>query len=273
MEPIRLLGPWDFPSKNTEVDCHFLFQGSFLTPRSNPCPLHLLYWQSHLGNPKNPKLPLNKDLGNYFCHLFLDLLKKGLIKTGLSVSRVMCLKGALLICIIGQSLEHTLFQNVTQENRQDTNKRGICRMKCANHSFICSAFREINSLLPFQDLPFMYPFAKLIIFKWLHVFHPTVGVFSFSNLFYNFLVSIWNCFLERFSVLSFLLTYIKFIISIHWDMQFVKLKSCFECVCLCMPLTQREHFGDQRYILSNLALYPSSDSASNISHEMTFKIQ
>ena len=56
-------------------------------------------------------------------------------------------------------------------------------------------------------------------------------------------------------------------------MQFVRLKSCFECVCLYMPLTQREHFGDQRYILSNLALYPSSDSASNISHETTFKIQ
>ena len=212
MEPTRLLSPWDFPGRNTGVDCHFLFQGIFLTPRYNPCPPHLLYWQadslplSHLGNPKSPKLPLNRHLGNDFCHLFLDFLKKKLIKTGFSVSRVMRLKGGFLICIIGQSLEHTLFQNVTQENRQDTNKWGICRMKCANHSFICSVFREINSLLPFQDLPFMYPFAKRIIFKWLHVFHRTVGVFSFPNWFYNLWVSTWNWFLERFSVLSFVLT-------------------------------------------------------------------
>jgi len=26
-EPIRLLCPWDFSGKNTEVDCHFLLQG------------------------------------------------------------------------------------------------------------------------------------------------------------------------------------------------------------------------------------------------------
>ena len=98
MEPTRLLGPWDFPGRNTGVDCHFLFQGIFLTPRFNPCPPHLLYWQadslplSHLGNPKSPKLPLNRHLGNDFCHLFLDFLKKKLIKTGFSVSRVMRLE-------------------------------------------------------------------------------------------------------------------------------------------------------------------------------------
>ena len=28
--------PWDFPSKNTEMGCHFLLQGIFLTQRSNP---------------------------------------------------------------------------------------------------------------------------------------------------------------------------------------------------------------------------------------------
>ena len=31
MEPARLLHPWDFPGKNTEVGCYFLLQGIFLT--------------------------------------------------------------------------------------------------------------------------------------------------------------------------------------------------------------------------------------------------
>ena len=39
----RLLCPWDFPSKNTGVDCHFLLLGIFPTQESN---LGLLYcWQ------------------------------------------------------------------------------------------------------------------------------------------------------------------------------------------------------------------------------------
>ena len=38
--PARLLCPWDFPSKNTGVGCHFLLQGIFLTQGSN---LHLLF--------------------------------------------------------------------------------------------------------------------------------------------------------------------------------------------------------------------------------------
>ena len=33
--PVRLLCPWDFPSKHTEVGCHFLLQGIFLTQGSN----------------------------------------------------------------------------------------------------------------------------------------------------------------------------------------------------------------------------------------------
>ena len=50
----RLLCPWNFPSKNTGVDCHFLFQGIFLTQGPNPCLLHLLNWQADfftLGSP------------------------------------------------------------------------------------------------------------------------------------------------------------------------------------------------------------------------------
>ena len=37
--PCRLLCPWDFPSKNTGVGCHFLLQGISLIQRLN---LHLL---------------------------------------------------------------------------------------------------------------------------------------------------------------------------------------------------------------------------------------
>ena len=37
----RLLCPWDFPSKNTGMSCHFLFQGVFQTQELNPC---LLPW-------------------------------------------------------------------------------------------------------------------------------------------------------------------------------------------------------------------------------------
>ena len=36
----RLLCPWNSPGKNTEVGCHFLLQGIFLTQESNPSLLH-----------------------------------------------------------------------------------------------------------------------------------------------------------------------------------------------------------------------------------------
>ena len=35
-----LLCPWNFPGKNIEVGCYFLFQGIFWTQGSNPCLLH-----------------------------------------------------------------------------------------------------------------------------------------------------------------------------------------------------------------------------------------
>ena len=34
--PTRLLHPWNSPSKNTGVGCHFLLQGIFLTQGLNP---------------------------------------------------------------------------------------------------------------------------------------------------------------------------------------------------------------------------------------------
>ena len=50
----RLLCPWDYHGKNTEVGCHFLLRGIFLTQGSNP---RLLHWQAdslplrHQGSP------------------------------------------------------------------------------------------------------------------------------------------------------------------------------------------------------------------------------
>ena len=43
LQLISLLCPWNSPSKNTGVGCHFIPQGIFLTQGSNPC---LLHWQA-----------------------------------------------------------------------------------------------------------------------------------------------------------------------------------------------------------------------------------
>ena len=53
----QLLCPWDFPSKNTGVDCHFLLQEIFQTQGLNPgLPRYrqTLYSLSHLGYPRKP---------------------------------------------------------------------------------------------------------------------------------------------------------------------------------------------------------------------------
>ena len=55
--PTRLLCPWNFPGKNTGLDCFFLLQEIFPTQGSNPHLLLVLHWQvgslplSHLGSP------------------------------------------------------------------------------------------------------------------------------------------------------------------------------------------------------------------------------
>ena len=57
--PVGLLCPWDFPSKNTGVGCHFLLQGIFLTQGLNPGLPHcrqMLYHLSHQGSPCINKL-------------------------------------------------------------------------------------------------------------------------------------------------------------------------------------------------------------------------
>ena len=52
--PARLLCPWDFSGKNTEVGCHFLLQGIFPTRGSNLGFQHcrwILYQLSHQVSP------------------------------------------------------------------------------------------------------------------------------------------------------------------------------------------------------------------------------
>ena len=47
LSPARLLHPWDFPSKNTGVSCHFLLQGIFPTQGSDLDLLlcrQIIYW-------------------------------------------------------------------------------------------------------------------------------------------------------------------------------------------------------------------------------------
>ena len=58
-QPARLLCPWDSPDKHTEVGCHTLLEGIFLTQGSNPDLLHLLHWQAgslSLAPPGKPNL-------------------------------------------------------------------------------------------------------------------------------------------------------------------------------------------------------------------------
>ena len=50
LKPPRLVHPWDFPGKNTGVDCHFFLQGNFPTQGMNlglPHCRQTLYCLSH----------------------------------------------------------------------------------------------------------------------------------------------------------------------------------------------------------------------------------
>ena len=57
-QPVRLLCPWNFPGKNTQVSCHFPLQGLFPPHGLNPRLLCLLHWQADF-------LPLNHQGGPY----------------------------------------------------------------------------------------------------------------------------------------------------------------------------------------------------------------
>ena len=75
LQPARLLCPWDSPSKNTGVGCHFLLQGIFLTQGLNlglPHCRQMLYCLSHQGR-SDFKLERGGSwnyLGGETCHYF-----------------------------------------------------------------------------------------------------------------------------------------------------------------------------------------------------------
>ena len=68
LQPFRLFHPWDFPRKNTEVDCHCLLQEIFPTQGWNPglphCKKNLPSYSlapdyiSLIGNISKPSTPL-----------------------------------------------------------------------------------------------------------------------------------------------------------------------------------------------------------------------
>ena len=58
LQPTRLLCPWDFPSRNTGVGCHFLLQGIF--PTASPALLADSLLISHWESPKASGLSLRK---------------------------------------------------------------------------------------------------------------------------------------------------------------------------------------------------------------------
>ena len=60
LQPTRLLCPWDSSGKNTEVGCHFLLQGIFLSQGSN---LHLLNWQAGSSPLVPPGKPYSDGMG------------------------------------------------------------------------------------------------------------------------------------------------------------------------------------------------------------------
>ena len=70
--PARLLRPWDFPGRNTGVDCHFLLQGIFPIQGLIPCLLCFLHWQVDslaLSYLRSNTLQNKNDQINFFCHL------------------------------------------------------------------------------------------------------------------------------------------------------------------------------------------------------------
>ena len=65
-DPARILCPWDFPGNNTEMGCHSLLQGIFLTHGSNSHLLCLLHCRRIFYPPK--------PLGHYPLPLKLDVI-------------------------------------------------------------------------------------------------------------------------------------------------------------------------------------------------------
>ena len=83
----RLLCPWDSPGKNTGVGCCALFQGNFLTQRSNLLLLHLPHGQIGslpLAPPGNPVPNLMWLQNPSWCDFQLVRVSQNIIQEGLT---------------------------------------------------------------------------------------------------------------------------------------------------------------------------------------------
>jgi len=98
-----LLHPWDFPSKNTGVDCHFLLQEIFPTQGSNPGLPHcrqILYQLSHQdskargkGKGETSKKGCHKEEPTVIAHfdLIQQTLQKKYERKNVRMSKIKCL--------------------------------------------------------------------------------------------------------------------------------------------------------------------------------------
>ena len=65
--PARVLCPWNFPSKNTGVGCHFLLQGIFLTLQVNSLP------PNYQGSPFPVFTIIQSVEMNIFMYVFINI--------------------------------------------------------------------------------------------------------------------------------------------------------------------------------------------------------
>ena len=86
MQPARLFCPWDFPGKNTGVDCHFLLQGILPIQVSN---LHLLYLL-HLQAGSLPLVPPGKPI-SFLCSV-ASVVSNSVRPHGQQCSRLPCMQ-------------------------------------------------------------------------------------------------------------------------------------------------------------------------------------
>ena len=70
--------PWNFPGQNTGVGSHFLLQGIFLIPGSNPGLLH--WWVSQIGESLPARLTPHPKNCLYMLYLFIRFLNGPIIK-------------------------------------------------------------------------------------------------------------------------------------------------------------------------------------------------
>ena len=99
--PVRLLCPWNFPGKNTGVDCHFLLQGIFSTQELKLCLLHLLHRQLDslpLAPCGKPQCSSNYYITILYCSSITILLSYSIIMLSISLIKVNSLK-ARHVCL------------------------------------------------------------------------------------------------------------------------------------------------------------------------------